>query len=306
MDPLNITREEVSRQLMAKHDRALAVIREEFEKYSKLEGELDKAAETYRKARDKFNEQVQSLKGSRQEYYQASRKLRNDFFSHAKKKKSMEDIPMEVLILTKQIDQFEWEIQTEAVKIDEEKKLVKNIKDNLVKIQEYANKYKEFEDVSKALNKLTTELNIKLAMAEKKHDEMLAAVKHSDEQHEHFVEAVMKLRDVRAKRVGFQRDLEKHTKAHEHWKKVAEREARVQATGSNTKSNTAGKDEKPKPEPPSKQVAKKDGAKLGKEAAAPAATTSATPRTTKTTKTTKTAKTTKTGSDSNGGVGNGQ
>ena len=44
-----------------------------------------------------------------------------------KKKKSMSNIPLEVMILTKQIDQFEWEIQTEAVNVDDEKKLVNEI-----------------------------------------------------------------------------------------------------------------------------------------------------------------------------------
>lgn len=229
MEPLNITRESVARQLVEKHEKSLAVIKEEFDEYSALEQELDKAAEEYKKDRDSLNEKVQNLKDQRQNYYTESRALRKEFMDQLQKKKSMADIPMEVLILTKQIDHLEWEIQTEAVNIETEKKLVKNIQDNLDKLHDYANKYHDLEEVSKAVKKLTSKLNKRLHQARDRHDEMLKTVNISDEKHKNFVDAVVKLRDARSKRVGFQHDLERHTKALEHWKKVLETESKVGA-----------------------------------------------------------------------------
>ena len=220
MDPATITPEAVAQQLVEKHEKALKVIHEEFEKFSTLEQELEKAAEHYKSDRDTLNEQVQKLKGQRESYYIESRALRKEFITQLQKKKSMSDIPMEVLILTKQIDQLEWEIQTEAVNIDDEKKLVKHIQDNLEKLHNYANMYQVHEEVSKAVKKLTSKMNKKLHMAEKMHSEMMNAVNTSDERHKEFVDAIMKLRDARAKRVGFQHDMDKHTKAQEHWKKI--------------------------------------------------------------------------------------
>ena len=78
-------------------------------------------------------------------------------------------------------------------------------------------------------------------MAHKKHEEMLGAVNKSDDFHKKFVEVVVKLRDARAKRVGFQRELDKHKSALEHWKSVVEKEARSrkkknQAKGSDKES----------------------------------------------------------------------
>ena len=138
----------------------------------------------------------------------------------------MSKIPLEVLILTKQIDQFEWEIQTEAITVDDEKKLVKRIQENLEKLHEYANKYQEHEEVGREVKKLTNQLRRKLRKAEDAHQKMLAAVIKSDDLHKKFVDAVMKLRDARAKRIGFQREVEKHTRALEHWQKVAQTEAK--------------------------------------------------------------------------------
>jgi uncharacterized coiled-coil DUF342 family protein len=232
MDPSTVTREAVARQLVAKHEKALKVVQEEFEKYSISEKELERASEEYKTERDKLNERVQILKEDRKNYYTESRALRKEFMSQMGKKKAMADIPMEVLILTKQIDQLEWEIQTEALNVDVEKRMVKQIQMNLEKLHNYAEMYKIHEEVSSAVRKLTSKLNKKLHLTEKRHTEMLEAVNVSDEKHKNFVDAMMKLRDARAKRIGFQRDVEKHRKGVEHWKKVAETEERKQKTSS--------------------------------------------------------------------------
>lgn len=224
MDPKKFTRESVAKQLVEKHEKALKISREEFDRYSALENELDKAMERYKTERDKLNEQVKKLKEQRQSYYNDSKILRKEFVTKLQKKKSMSKIPMEVLILTKQIDQLEWEIQTEAVNVDEEKKLVKQIQDNLEKLHNYANMYKEHEEVSKAVKKLTSKLGKKMHNAEKAHQEMLGNVKESDDYHAKFVDGVIKLRDTRTKRTGFQREVEKHMNAIEHWQKVATEE----------------------------------------------------------------------------------
>jgi uncharacterized coiled-coil DUF342 family protein len=149
MEPQEITKENVARQLVLKHERALAVVKEEYEKYLKLENELDASAEKYRSERDNLNTQVQQLKEERQNNYTESKQLRKEFMTNLQKKKEMKDIPMEVLILTKQIDQLEWEIQTEAVNVDDEKKLVKQIQENLDRLHNYANMYKEHEGLDK-------------------------------------------------------------------------------------------------------------------------------------------------------------
>jgi len=226
MDPKNFTRESVAKQLVEKHEKVLKISSEEFDKYSALESELDKAIEMYKTERDKLNEQVKKLKEQRQSYYNESKILRKEFVTKLQKKKSMSKIPMEVLILTKQIDQLEWEIQTEAVNVDEEKKLVKQIQNNLEKLHNYANMYKEHEEVSNAVKKLTSKLRKKMNDAEIAHQKMLENVKKSDEYHANFVDGVIKLRDARTKRTGFQREVEKHMKAIEHWQKVAVEEPR--------------------------------------------------------------------------------
>jgi uncharacterized coiled-coil DUF342 family protein len=221
MELIEISPESLAKQLIDKHERALKVTTEEFENYFALEKEFDKEAENHKQERDKFNDQVQKLKEQRQNYYGESKGLRKEFMTKLQKKKSMSSIPMEVMILTKQIDQLEWEIQTEAVNIGDEKKLVKQIQDNLDKLHNYANMYQEHEEVSNAVKKLTSELRRKLRKAESMHQQMIAAVNKSDDHHKKFVDSVMKLRDARAKRVGFQHEVEKHQKAIEHWRKLA-------------------------------------------------------------------------------------
>ena len=267
MEPLEITKESVARQLVQKHEKTLVVIREEFEKYSALERELDTKAEKLKTERDSLNKQVQTLKDERQNYYIESSTLRKEFMEHAKKKKSMGDIPMEVLILTKQIDQIEWEIQTEAMSMDDEKRLVKNIQDNIDKLHEYANKYQDLEEVSKAVKKLTSKLNQRLRQARERHEEMLKSVSVSDDKHKGFVDAVMKLRDARAKRIGFQHDRDRHTKALEHWQKIAETEARKnlkkapqqqKMSKSNSEKSEPKSKPKEKPKPTKDQAPKKD------------------------------------------------
>jgi uncharacterized coiled-coil DUF342 family protein len=247
MDTLEFTRESIAKHLVEKHEKALEVTQEEFEKYSSLEQDLDKAAEKYKQERDNLNENVQMLKDERQNYYNESKDLRKEFIGNIKKKKSMSNIPLEVMILTKQIDQFEWEIQTEAVNVDDEKKLVKQIQDNLDKLHNYANMYKEHEEVSKNIRNLTSKLRRKLRKAADLHQKMLNAVNGSDKHHKDFVDAVVKLRDARAKRIGFQHEVEKHTKAIEHWQKVVDMES---------KKNTKPKSTEIKTQPKSKE--KKD------------------------------------------------
>jgi uncharacterized coiled-coil DUF342 family protein len=227
MKPQEISKETVARQLVLKHEKALAVVKEEYEKYLNLEKELDSSAEKYRSERDNLNSQVQNLKEERQNNYSESKELRKSFMTNLQKKKKMKDIPMEVMILTKQIDQLEWEIQTEAVNVDDEKKLVKQIQDNLDKLHNYANMYKEHEEVGTAVKVLTKELHKKLDLAESKHSQMLTAVDRSDDFHKKFVDAVVKLRDARSRRIGFQRDMEKHQKGIEHWQQVVDKETRA-------------------------------------------------------------------------------
>ncbi len=226
MDPSTINREWVATKLVEKHEKALKVVQEEFDKYSLLEKDLEGASEKYKKERDELNSRVQSLKDDRQKYYTESRDLRKEFTTQMGKKKEMAEIPMEVMILTKQIDQLEWEIQTEALSVDDEKRMVKQIQDNLEKLHHYADMYQEHEEVSKAVKNLASKLNQRLRLAQRKHLEMLEAVNTSDDRHKKFVEAVMKLRDSRSKRIGFQRDMERHEKSITHWKKVAELEVR--------------------------------------------------------------------------------
>ncbi len=239
MDALEFTRESVAKQLVEKHEKALEVTREEFERYFALESELDKSAESYKKERDKLNEKVQNLKDQRHNYYSESKELRSEFMTNLDKKKSMSNIPLEVLILTKHIDQLEWEIQTEAVNLDEEKKLVKQIQDNIDKLHNYANMYQEQEEVSKAVKILTSKLRRKLRSAGQVHQKMLSAVSKSDDHHKKFVDAVIKLRDARAKRVGFQREVEKHTNAIKHWQKEAGVTKKITKTESTSKPNQA-------------------------------------------------------------------
>jgi uncharacterized coiled-coil DUF342 family protein len=227
MKPQEFTKESVARQLVSKHERTLAVVKEEYEKYLKLENELDTSAEKCRSERDNLNTQVHQLKEERQNNYSESKQLRKEFMTNLQKKKEMKDIPMEVLILTKQIDQLEWEIQTEAVNIDDEKKLVKQIQDSLDRLHHYANMYKEHEEVSTAVKKLTNKLHQKLNLAESKHSQMLTAVDKSDDFHKKFVDAVVRLRDARSRRIGFQRDMERHLKGIEHWKRVVDKETRA-------------------------------------------------------------------------------
>jgi uncharacterized coiled-coil DUF342 family protein len=250
MDAINIKPEEVAKLLVEKHERALKVTSEEFESYQKQELELDKVAEENKQKRDALNELVQQHKETRQEYYTESKDIRKEFMNQTKKKESMKNIPMEVLILTKQIDQLEWEIQTEATNVDEEKRLVKRIQENLEKLHNYAEMYKEHEDIGNEVKKLTSRLRRKLRKAEEAHQGLLTAVNKSDDHHKNFVEAVMKLRDIRTKRIGFQREVEKHTKAIEHWRKVAKQE------GAKVKSEAEQPKKEPEKEP--KKDLKKD------------------------------------------------
>jgi uncharacterized coiled-coil DUF342 family protein len=244
MEIKELSRVEVALQLVKKHEKALAVTQEEFQRYQAMEAELDKVAEGSKVERDKINDNVKQLKDQRQALYSESKELRMAFMNQTKKKESMKNIPMEVLILTKQIDQFEWEIQTEAVNVDEEKKLVKRIQDNLDKLHNYANMYKEHEDISNAVRQLTSKLRRTLRKAEAAHQDMLGKVESSDDFHKKFVDAVMKLRDARTKRIGFQREVEKHKKALEHWQSVAAKESRKNKSNDSKKNLTAndGKD----------------------------------------------------------------
>jgi uncharacterized coiled-coil DUF342 family protein len=267
-----------------------------------LEQELDKAAENFKTERDKLNEMVQDHKSKRQQSYSESKELRKQFMSHLNKKKSMEHIPMEVLILTKQIDQLEWEIQTEAVDVDTEKKLVKQIQDNIEKLHNYANMYKDHEDVSKAVRSLTSELSKKLAFAEGEHQEMIKAVDKSDKYHKDFVESVMKLRDARTKRIAFQRDVERHKKAIEHWRTVADKESKKQPETktkqvSKTENKAATKNKNKPKKPPATESKPKSKNK----------TTTPAPETKAPTPTPKPpAPTDKSGSNNQGGEGDGE
>jgi uncharacterized coiled-coil DUF342 family protein len=266
MDPQEITKDNLARQLVAKHQKALNIVKEEYEKYMALENKLDTEAAECRKKRDELNENVQKLKDERQNNYSESKRLRKEFMTNLQKKKEMKDIPMEVMILTKQIDQLEWEIQTEAVNVDDEKKLVKQIQDSLDRLHNYANMYKEHEVVSHAVSDLTKKLHQKLNSAEENHTKMLNFVDESDKYHKRFVEAMVQLRDARAKRIGFQRDSEKHQKGIEHWQKVYDKETRSKKKGKKSVEPAPEKEPvKESVKEPQKEPEKKTEKTAGKE-----------------------------------------
>lgn len=137
-------------------------------------------AERFKKARDRLNAKVKERKKDRAEINRTIKDLFVEY-NKAKEKSPKNDFRR----LEREIDQLEWRLQTTVLKIEKEDELVKRIKD----LKEEMKDYKEISEISRKIDKAK-------ARSDKVHKKILKLSEKSQQQHERFLEAVNRIREL--------------------------------------------------------------------------------------------------------------
>lgn len=143
----------------------------------------NREANESRKLRDELNEKVKKLKEEREKMNELVRGL------VAKYKKLKESAPKgDYKEIQKEINAMEWRLQTSVMEIKKEDAIVDRIK----KLNEELKGYKELIELSK-------EIDRNKSSSRKVHEEILKLSNESQQQHEKFLQAVVKIKEAEAK-----------------------------------------------------------------------------------------------------------
>jgi uncharacterized coiled-coil DUF342 family protein len=150
---------------------------------------LIEAFRDYKKARNELNEKVRENKTKRDALKTEINAVLTQFRS-AKEKAEEFIHPGSI---RSRIEKIEWKIQTEIMPFKKEQELTKE----RLQLEEELKKALEKMKEKKELNKLRTELTLKIAEERKFHEEVLKYSKESSEKHRLASEALQKIKEER-------------------------------------------------------------------------------------------------------------
>ena len=185
--------------LREKISNANAETQKHVEKRNKLNEQFNKIRleiHELRNERDDLNEKVKTLKRQRDE---ARAKINGDIEevkAHGQKitelKKKTPRISRREL--QKEFDDIEWRIQTNPLDMEEEKRLVENVK----QLETYLNVYKKIDQHAKKMAELRKELEMLEATAESAHQELTETAERSQAIHAKMMVKINESKSIKA------------------------------------------------------------------------------------------------------------
>jgi uncharacterized coiled-coil DUF342 family protein len=185
--------------LREKISNANAETQKHVEKRNKLNEQFNKIRleiHGLRNERDDLNEKVKTLKRQRDE---ARAKINGDIEevkAHSQKITELKKKTPRVSRreLQKEFDDIEWRIQTNPLDMEEEKRLVENVK----QLETYLNVYKKIDQHAKKMAELRKELEMLEATAESAHQELTETAERSQAIHAKMMVKINESKSIKA------------------------------------------------------------------------------------------------------------
>ena len=145
--------------------------------------------------RDNLNEKVKTLKQRRDEAQARIKVTIEEVRICSQKIKELKKKTPQVsrLILQKEFEEIEWKIQTTPLTLQEEKRLIENVK----QLETQLNIYKKIDQHIKRVAELRKGIEIHGVNAEKAHQELTETAKKSEEIHTKMINKIRELKSIK-------------------------------------------------------------------------------------------------------------
>ncbi|MFO8052061.1 MAG: hypothetical protein R6V01_10265 [Thermoplasmatota archaeon] len=220
MDPLKevelLSREEIVYSLIRKHQEMRENYKKELSGLSKKPEGLKDVKEEEKERRDRINEEVARLKAKRKELKDKNKELRNEFFDLFKKEEKLISHKKEVDMYSQFSKDLEWKLETEAITIDTERRLLDELRDTMNKMRSITDGLTP-DEIKSRLNEIQEEMGSNLIKIEEYHRELLEKADESQTHHEKFVGAKKQIREKEGRAGWLKRRIELHKEMEVFW-----------------------------------------------------------------------------------------
>jgi len=203
-------------QIIQKHRSMVETFSKEKEGLEQV-GQLPEEESDEEKARrDEVNKAVQTLKAERGSLRVRNKALSKELFELLDKMDRLKDRSSEISSLQRYVSDLEWKIETEDIKIEQERKHLDEIKATMRKLREITDGYTPDEMMQRTTD-IQEEIDQNLLRMEEAHRAMLEKVDESNLHHGKFIDAQKKARELEARRQWLTRRVELHTEMGKFW-----------------------------------------------------------------------------------------
>ncbi len=211
------TREEILKSLLEKHERLQDEYSKELKTGHVVPAELTKEKEDQKKLRDELNEEVSSLKILRGELKSVNKRLRRELFDLMQKEERLKSRESDVKMYSKFCEDTEWKLETEAIDLETERRLLNDLRSTMDKMRAILDGLTPDEMSEKlvTLDKQITENSIKI---EESHRNMLGKVEGANKNHDRYLEASGKIKEMEGRRSWLKRRIELHKEMGKFWR----------------------------------------------------------------------------------------
>ncbi|MCU0798101.1 MAG: hypothetical protein MUC62_00315 [Candidatus Thermoplasmatota archaeon] len=210
------TRVDVMEQLIQKHRSMVEAFSKEKEGQEQV-GQLPEEESDEEKARrDEVNKAVQTLKAERGSLRVRNKALSKELFQLLDKMDRLKDRSSEISSLQRYVSDLEWKIETEDIKIEQERKHLDEIKATMRKLREITDGFTP-DEIMQRTSDIQEEIDQNLLRMEEAHRAMLEKVDESNLHHGKFMDAQKKAREVEARKQWLTRRVELHAEMGKFW-----------------------------------------------------------------------------------------
>ncbi|MGA1848438.1 MAG: hypothetical protein ACMUHB_03770 [Thermoplasmatota archaeon] len=193
------------------------------EKYTSELGEMDvkppellEAKETEKVRRDAINEVVQKLKSKRKELKDSNKALRAEFFDLLEKEEKLREHRKDVDMYSQFSRDLEWKLETEAIDIDIERRLLDELRETMDKMRSLSDGYTP-EEIKTRLTEIQEQMGENLMQIEEHHRQMLEKVEESNVHHNKLVDVQRQLKEKESRKGWLKRRIELHQEMEKFW-----------------------------------------------------------------------------------------
>jgi uncharacterized coiled-coil DUF342 family protein len=210
------SREEVVGLLIGKHSDLKKKYESELKGLDAQPPEIVQEKEEEKDIRDTMNEEVQILKGKRKELKIANKRLREEFFDLLDKEEKLKGHKKEVSMYSKFSKDLEWKLETEAITIETERRLLDELRDTMDKMRSITDGFTP-QEIHSRLTEIQEEMGSNLMQIEDYHRQVLDKVGESNLHHGKFIDAKKQIRERESRRGWLKRRIELHVEMEKFW-----------------------------------------------------------------------------------------
>ncbi|MBN1389217.1 MAG: hypothetical protein JXA22_01095 [Candidatus Thermoplasmatota archaeon] len=220
-DPLKdlemFSRRQMVEKLTLKHSDLKLKYTKEMDELDIKPPEIIDLKEGERSIRDVINEDVQALKTKRGDLRRTNKELRSEFFALLEKEERLKDHRKEVEMYSNFSRDLEWKLETEAITIETERRLLDELRGTLDKMRAITEGYTP-DEIKARLTEIQEEIGSNLMMIEELHNALLEKVEESNLHHERYMGANKQIRERESRRGWLKRRIELHAEMETFWK----------------------------------------------------------------------------------------